>query len=68
MQYPINDTNDRAEQQRISSALFAAIPERVYYHNLIIAIADMLQTCVRMSMRGKLKYAKPREYDQEADE
>lgn len=33
---------NRAEQNRIADAVLSAIPEDVYYHNLIIAFAEML--------------------------
>lgn len=33
---------NRAEQNKIAAAVLKAIPENVYYHNLIIVFADML--------------------------
>lgn len=33
---------NRAEQNKITAAILEAIPENVYYHNLIIVFAEML--------------------------
>jgi len=33
---------NKKEQHQIASAVLSAIPENVYYHNLIIAFAELL--------------------------
>lgn len=42
---------NKVEQNQIKEALIRAIPENVYYHNLIIALAEMLHDAAQQAFK-----------------
>lgn len=56
---------NRQEQARIKMLIVEAIPEGVFYHNLIIALAELLAGYTEKAFREKVREEeiKPREGD-----
>jgi hypothetical protein len=59
---PINWQDDKKEQGFIKHAIWEAIPVGTHWHNIVIAVSDILKESVYESVKGKLKYYKKREY------
>ncbi|CAK0756336.1 hypothetical protein CCP3SC15_2150007 [Gammaproteobacteria bacterium] len=45
---------NKIEQGKIKSALWEAMPVNVYYHNLIIALAEMLLRCIELAYKDEV--------------
>ena len=49
---------NRAEQARIASALYAAIPDGVEYYNLVIALSQMINTMLDKAFNDEIFHHK----------
>ena len=59
---------NRIEQGKIKEALWKAMPTNIYYHNVIIALSEMLSRCVDENYQEDVMHKPPLDDDELVDE